>query len=125
MKLVLPVFAVVSVLYIAVFGARIVPDLVAAMLGASIYTYVSYYVLVRELPFSKPFTEAQQGSWWMIPLMLGLFVLPAVHIVVSLVSSVGVYAYVAVLLVVNAGLWVRRGGEGNERTVPVTGRSAL
>ncbi|WP_010530256.1 hypothetical protein [Lentibacillus jeotgali] len=106
-KLYLPVFAVLSVVFLFIFSPRIAPDLVAVLLGGWLHTIISYKLLNnRTYPFSQSFELAQDTNTAfniLLSLMAGLFAL--VHYIV-LSFSYGIYFYIGALLIVTVVSWL-------------------
>ncbi|MBQ4900369.1 hypothetical protein KB559_16145 [Paenibacillus sp. Marseille-P2973] len=106
-RLILPLYAVEAVVFVILFGAEIVPDLIVAGLAILAYSVLSFAYLSKALPFSERLETAQQGEGMrMIPLMLLLGGFALVHYAATLVSF-GVYVYAALLLAANWVLWQR------------------
>ncbi|MNI85535.1 hypothetical protein D3C73_1425390 [compost metagenome] len=94
-------------MFVILFGAEIVPDLIVAGLAILAYSVLSFAYLSKALPFSERLETAQQGEGMrMIPLMLLLGGFALVHYAATLVSF-GVYVYAALLLAANWVLWQR------------------
>ncbi|GGA48862.1 hypothetical protein [Paenibacillus physcomitrellae] len=111
MRLLLPLFLVEAIIFMAIFGLRILPDLLVVLLVIFLYTYISFLLIGRELPFSRRFETVPEEGAGMKTLgllaILGVFAL--LHFL-SLRFSYGVYGYLVILLAVNFWVW-RRGFE--------------
>ncbi|GIP21957.1 hypothetical protein [Paenibacillus sp. J22TS3] len=104
-RLVLPMFLVDSIIFIAVFGVRILPDLVDVLLMLPLYTLISFMIFRKALPFSEAFETTQQKEAMLtIPLMGLLGVFAGVHYY-STTIPYGVYIYMALLVVLNVVGW--------------------
>lgn len=61
-KYIIPVYLVISCIYIAIFGVRILPDLVLIFINMIILILLAFLIGKKELPFYKDFQYAQNGS---------------------------------------------------------------
>ncbi|MFF2753944.1 hypothetical protein ACFVR1_09380 [Psychrobacillus sp. NPDC058041] len=99
-KFFLPVFVILSVLFIWLFSIRILSELLIVMLVAIVITLISYQMLNREVyPFSNSHEHMQDASAYKIfasMLVIGMFVL--VHVIVSKIPY-GLYGYMAILII--------------------------
>lgn len=104
-NLLLPIYIFESIIFIWIFGFRIFPDIIAVIINICIFAVICFKVLEKDLPFSKPFDNAQQSnSWSLIPIMLVLGVLGGIHFLSKYISF-GIYIYIGVALLVNIILW--------------------
>jgi hypothetical protein len=107
-QLFLPVFLILSILFLFLFHWHILPDLIAVLLTASIFTIISYRFCLNEaFPFSKPFDATPTSGNIMIFflfLIAGLFV--AAHATIRwALPEYGIFIYIACLLVANGIVW--------------------
>lgn len=108
-RLLLPVYALEAACFMVLFGAGIIPDLLAAGLGLLAYAVICFLVVNNKstYPFSERFEAAQSGvSLKMIGLMLMLAVFGLFHYIAAQFSF-GLLIYIAVLLAANWFLWLR------------------
>lgn len=104
-RLLLPLYAVDSIIFVIIFGVRIIPDLILVLLVILMFTVVCFKATGKELPFSQPFEAAQQGDGiTSIVLMIFLAVLAGIHYACTLAAS-GIYIYMLVMLILNIFLW--------------------
>lgn len=104
-RLLIPLFLVDAVVFAAIFGVRIIPDLIAVLLCFLLYTYLSHLLLGDGLPFSEPFEVGQSTRGMkMLGIMAILAAFAFVHFVATRISY-GVYIYMAVLLLANIFAW--------------------
>ncbi|MNS11357.1 hypothetical protein D3C72_428990 [compost metagenome] len=104
-RLLIPMFILESIIFIAIFGMRILPDLLDVLLMLPLYTLICFMVLRKALPFSEAFEATQQKEALLtIPLMLILGVFAGIHYLSSWVGY-GVYIYMGLLLVLNMVGW--------------------
>lgn len=104
-RLFMPVYLLESVIFIALFGARIVPDLIVVALSVLLYAVLCFLVFRKALPFSESFEAVKQNdSLIIIPLLLLLALFAGVHLASTLVTG-GVYAYMVLLAVLNVVVW--------------------
>lgn len=104
MKLYLPVFLVVAILFTWIFTVRILPDLAAVFLGGLLQTLITHKVVnEEEFPFSESFEFAQDAGtskMLVLTLITGLFI--GTHFIAAL-TDWGIYVYLVVLI---AALWI-------------------
>ncbi|SCW69610.1 hypothetical protein SAMN04487970_103025 [Paenibacillus tianmuensis] len=104
-RLFMPVYLIESVIFIALFGVRIVPDLIVVALSVLLYTVICFRTFRKALPFSESFEAVKQNdSLTFLPLLLLLALFAGVHLASTFVTG-GVYAYMALLVVLNAVVW--------------------
>lgn len=104
MKLYLPVFLVVAILFTWIFTVRILPDLAAVFLGGLLQTLITHKAVNEdEFPFSESFEFAQDAGtskMLVLTLITGLFI--GTHFIADL-TDWGIYVYLVVLA---AALWI-------------------
>ncbi|WP_323741921.1 hypothetical protein [Salinibacillus xinjiangensis] len=104
-KLHIPIYVVLSAIFIWLFGFRIVPDVIAILLGSCVYIAICFTILKGSLPFSEPFDTAQQKEGWLtLPYMILIGVFAIVHFLATLYDY-GVYIYLIILLIANTIAW--------------------
>ncbi|MHB1682237.1 MAG: hypothetical protein ACYCYO_05330 [Bacilli bacterium] len=110
MRLFLPIYLVESVIFVAIFGIRIIPDLIVACLSMLLYAVICFRFTRNSLPFSEPFQAVQESQRY-VALLLLLFIgaFAAVHFVFTLIPF-GVYIYMFLLALLNGAVW--RAGVG-------------
>jgi hypothetical protein len=96
----LPVFVILSGLFIWLFSIRILSELLIVLLVAIAITLISYQMLNREdYPFSNSHEHMQDASTFKIfasMVVIGMFVL--VHVIVSKIPF-GLYGYMTILII--------------------------
>lgn len=100
-KLYLPIFLSLSVVYVAIFSIRIIPDLAVVLLTAMLHTLIAYKWLNNGIyPFSEALETSQQGGSSMKTFLLMFIValFAGVHFTVKF-FPMGIYGYLVVLLV--------------------------
>ncbi|KOP81186.1 hypothetical protein LIS82_05905 [Cytobacillus solani] len=105
-KLYLPVYLLLSVVFIALFGVRVMPDLVIVFINAIIYAVICFMVLKKSIPFSESIDQYNQNSNAAIIFGLMLFValFAGLHYV-STLFSYGIYLYMVIAIICLAALW--------------------
>jgi hypothetical protein len=104
-KLLVPLYVVEGIVFTAIFGTRILPDLILVFLTMLLFTVLCFAVVKKALPFSQPFEAAQQGDGMVfLPLMLLLGLLAAIHFA-STMYAWGIYIYMLVLVLANVVAW--------------------
>ncbi|MEL3974035.1 hypothetical protein AAEO50_17260 [Rossellomorea oryzaecorticis] len=104
-KLFIPLYLVMAVCFLFLFGMKLLPGLIAVLVSAFIYTVVCYKLLSDGLPFSESFDGVKQSDGWkVLPfyIIIGAFI--GLH-VLSLTFGYGIYVYLVLLLVVNFVVW--------------------
>lgn len=108
-RLLLPIYALEAIGFLVLFGAGILPDLLAAGLGLLGYAVVCFIGVGnnKTYPFSERFEAAQSSmSFKMLGLMLLLAGLGLLHYI-AVQFRFGILVYIAVLLACNWILWSR------------------
>ncbi|KON90098.1 membrane protein [Sporosarcina globispora] len=105
-KLYLPVYLLLSALFLFLFGAKILPDLIAVFINACLYAVVCFMVLKKSLPFSESFDEYNQNgnSSIIFGLMLIVALLAGLHFASTLISY-GIYLYLGISAVCLGIIW--------------------
>lgn len=106
-KLLLPVYLLMAIIFTAIFSIRILPDLIIVGIVAILQTLISYKLLKGEdFPFSEKFeATSQAGSTVKYFLMMAFVAAFAVlHYVSTLIAS-GKYIYLIILLIVTVVAW--------------------
>lgn len=105
LRLFVPLLVLQGILFVCLFGVRIIPDVISLLLTASLYSVISFRVYGRELPFSESFANKGQDDLFkflIVALCLGAFA--AVHYI-SLNLPFGAYGYAVLLACANAAVW--------------------
>lgn len=104
-RLFIPLYVLESMIFTALFGVRIIPDLIAVFLSVLLYTVICFRSLRKALPFSESFEAAQQKeSLEVIMLLLLIAALGGVHFIFTLFNG-GLYVYMLLLIVLNIIVW--------------------
>lgn len=105
-KLYLPVYLLLSAAFIALFGVRVLPDLIVVFVNACTYAVLCFMTLKKSIPFSKSFDEYNQNSNTGIIFGLMLFValFAGLHYV-STLFSYGIYLYMIIAITCLSILW--------------------
>ncbi|WP_159887232.1 hypothetical protein [Paenibacillus puerhi] len=103
-RLYLPVFVIVGIVFILLFGVRIIPDLAAVLLCSLLYVVLCWLMLGKSIPFTEPFGSGQSDGLKVLPMILLLGVFFGIHFAVTWLAY-GVYLYIALLLLLNALAW--------------------
>ncbi|KRG16062.1 membrane protein [Virgibacillus soli] len=101
LKLYLPIYLLISLVYLFLFSWKIIPDLLVALMPAVFQSLLAYKLINNErFPFTKPFESIQQGgntaSFFLLMLIVGLFVL--FHFLATLIPY-GVWGYFVLLFI--------------------------
>ncbi|QCR31111.1 hypothetical protein [Lysinibacillus sp. SGAir0095] len=105
-NLYLPIYLLLSILFVFLFGTRILPDLIVVFLHACIYAVVCFMLLKKSIPFSQSFDEFNQNGTGIIifGLMLIVGLLAGLHYL-STLYTYGIYLYLVVAIVGLVILW--------------------
>lgn len=104
-KLLAPIYIVECIIFIFIFGLRILPDLVLVFLSILLFATLCFKFLKTSLPFSQKYEAAQQSEGLiMIPLMMLLGVLAGIHYACTFLNYT-VYMYILVMIVLNIVMW--------------------
>ncbi|MED3792063.1 hypothetical protein P4571_06400 [Niallia alba] len=104
-KLYLPIYFLLSIVFVFLFGIRIIPDLLVVFLSAFFYAIVCYQLLDNQIPFSMSFESGgNQQSWRLFLLLIPLPILAGIHYI-SISLPFGVYIYGLLLFLVNLLSW--------------------
>ncbi len=104
-NLYLPVFFILSLIFIAIFDINILPDIFVTFVSSILYTIICSNYLKGTLPFSESFEDAQQNSGVkiIIALIIGA-VLAGIHYGITFIPY-GVYGYLVLLLIITFFSW--------------------
>ncbi|SDD78620.1 hypothetical protein SAMN02799630_04037 [Paenibacillus sp. UNCCL117] len=103
-RLYFPVYVIVGGVFAVLFGARIIPDLIAVLLGSLLYTVLCWLMLGKRMPFTEPFSSGSGEGLKVLPLLLLLGAFLGAHFAATWLAY-GVYLYMALLLGLNALVW--------------------
>lgn len=108
-KLLLPVYLLLSIVFLFIFSARIIPDLLIVLVSLVLCTLIAYKLLAKnDYPFSEPFEAMREGGssgiYFLFMFVVGGFAL--VHFIIAMLAgSIALYVYFAVLCVVTFFSW--------------------
>ncbi len=104
-NLMFPIYLVESIIFIAIFGVRIIPDLVVVFLVVLLFTIICFKSFRQALPFSEAFEAAQQTEGMkMIPLLMVLGLTAGAHYASTLIPF-GIYILGVIMIILNLALW--------------------
>ncbi len=107
-KLFLPVFFLENVIFLFLFGVRIVPDIVIVFLTELLFIVICYQILDKAFPFSRPMEEAHKGeSFKILGSIIVLAALAGIHFLISHIPW-GLYVYVIILFGANFIVWRKK-----------------
>ena len=102
-KLYIPLYIVLSIIFCFIYGTRIVPDLLVILVASCMYTVICYIGFGSNIPFTKPYNEINNGQGWKsIFLMIPIAVMAGIHYFIASKIPYGTMIYVFVLLIVQA-----------------------
>lgn len=104
-KLMLPVYVLESILFIFIFGIRIIPDVFVLFFNILLFTVICFKLTKKSLPFSEKIQASAQGEGLAaILLMILLGALAGIHYFCTFVNY-GIYAYLIILIILVTVLW--------------------
>ncbi|MGQ4665228.1 hypothetical protein ACUIJN_05230 [Metabacillus halosaccharovorans] len=104
-KLYLPVYLLLCVLFLALFGVKVLPDLIVVFINSCLYAVICFMILKKSLPFSESFEHVNQNNGALVfglMLIAGLFA--GLHFI-STLFSYGIYVYLVISIVTLWMLW--------------------
>ncbi|WP_231710653.1 hypothetical protein [Gracilibacillus suaedae] len=105
-RLFIPVYLILSVLFLVIFTERIWSFLIILVLVAAIYSRICYQVFLKNvLPFSESYQIGQSKQSGQALALLALTVAFALFHYVMTLASFGSYILISVLVFINAFLW--------------------
>lgn len=104
-KLYLPVYLLLSIVFIFIFGVRILPDLIIVLIDSFMYTMICFIVLKKAVPFSEAFeTVGQSEGWKIFLLFIPIAALAGIHFL-SMSIPYGLYINIVITFIVNILVW--------------------
>jgi hypothetical protein len=103
-KIVVPIFMFESLIFIGIFGVRITPDLILVFLNMMFYVVICFKAFPKALPFSEAFGTQQGENVIIIPMMLLMFILAAIHFI-STFFRYGVLIFITIILIIDILAW--------------------
>jgi hypothetical protein len=104
-KLFLPVYLILSVVFLGIFGLKIIDDLLVIFVTAILYTVICSTYLRGTLPFSESFEDAQQsGGAKIIPALLLMAVFGGIHFASTFIPF-GVTIYFILIMLSTIFVW--------------------
>ncbi|RFB15324.1 hypothetical protein DZB84_13045 [Bacillus sp. HNG] len=104
-NLYMPIYFILCIVFIPIYGVRIIPDLILVFVSAMIYAVICFSILEKSLPFSRSFETYSSGNGaiiFMLMLVAGLFA--GLHII-SMLFPYGLYIYLALAVLTLLLLW--------------------
>lgn len=107
-KLFVPVFLLLSIIFIVIFSGRIIPDLLIFLTSSVLCALIAYKLFAKnKYPFSEPFASMQEsgktGVYFLFMFIIGAFA--AVHAIVAMGGNLALYIYFVILLFVLFFSW--------------------
>ncbi|WP_062109699.1 hypothetical protein [Bacillus niameyensis] len=106
-RLYLPIYLIVSIIFMVIFSWRIWPDLLIVFVSAVLMTVLAYKVINNErFPFTRPVESAQEGinsfKVFLVIFVAGAFA--GLHLIVLRIPY-GIIGYFIVLVLITGVLW--------------------
>ncbi|WP_062350807.1 hypothetical protein [Bacillus kwashiorkori] len=104
-KLYLPLYSFISIIFVYLFRFKIIPDLIVIFLTSCVYTVICFLLLKKSLPFSESFTAASQND--NLKAVLLFLIVPLFWLLhyMSTFVEYGVYLYMLAVLIVLVSIW--------------------
>lgn len=111
-KLFVPVYGLLSIIFLFIFSVKAVPDLLVALVTLVLCSLLAYKLFAKnDYPFSDPFESMQEGGgtavYFLFMFVIGGFAL--VHFFIFLISAaigdIALYVYLAILCLVTFFSW--------------------
>lgn len=104
-NLFLPIYVILSAIFIGIFGLKIIDDLLLVLVTAILYTVICSNYLKGTLPFSESFEDAlQSGGLKVILAMVCLAVFAGIHFAFTFIPF-GVPIYLVILISITIFSW--------------------
>ncbi|WP_456272237.1 hypothetical protein [Bacillus sp. AK031] len=104
-RLFLPVYGLLSIIFLFIFGIQIAEDIVIIFLSSMLYLIIGFGLLKGTLPFSRSFEAAQDNeNWKLIPYFLLIGVFLGVHFLFTNINF-GTLIYLLILLIAVGVSW--------------------
>ena len=104
-RLFVPLYVLEAIIFILIYGARIIPDILVVFMASIIYSVLCFTFMEKSLPFSKQFDSTQQSNVGVsMLLLLVLSIIAGVHYAITYIRF-GALIYLAVLLIIFIILW--------------------
>lgn len=106
LKLYIPLYIVLSIVFCFIYGLRIIPDLMTVLVASCLYTIICYVGFGSKIPFTKPIDEIGDGqSWKSLILFIPLAILAGLHYFMATRIHYGTIIYLILLLITNYISW--------------------
>lgn len=106
MKLYIPLYVVLSIIFCFIYGIRIIPDLLTVLVTSCLYTVICYIGMSSTIPFTKPHDEIGDAQGWKTLLFfIPLGMLAGLHYLIASQFSFGSIFYLMVLVIMNFVIW--------------------
>ncbi|GAA0781162.1 ABC transporter permease [Hathewaya limosa] len=106
-KFIFPIFILLSILWVFIFGIKVIPQLIIVFLVIIILNLFSFYLMDKALPFSESDksikAEGDVAPYLLGSILTGIF--GGVHAVFIFFWPIGVYIYGAVLILIIILSW--------------------
>lgn len=105
-KLYMPMFLTLSIVFCYIYGARIIPDLLIIFVASCLYTVICYIGFGKAIPFTTPYDEiADAQGWKSFLLLIPAGILAGFHYFMVSLFTQGTIIYLVMLGVANFILW--------------------
>lgn len=106
LKLYIPLYVVLSIIFCFMYGTRILPDLAAVLFASCLYTIICYIGFGSNIPFTKPNNEIGDAqSWKIFIFMIIAAIMAGIHYFMASKITYGSIIYLVVLAILNFAAW--------------------
>lgn len=106
-KLFLPSYSVISIIFTFIFGVRILPDLLVVFVVSIFYTVICSKTMLDSIPFSESFESVRQnGAIKIIGYLFLIGVFALLHVGVMQIPF-GIWIYLAFMIIITLVVWNR------------------
>ena len=105
-KMILPVYTILALVYLWVFGLRIIPQIIAILFVIIILNLITVKLMDKHLPFSVSFKDGERMDDLGITLFIFMLsgILGVVHYIINRLNY-GVYIFILIELILIGILW--------------------
>ncbi|MEG0260045.1 MAG: hypothetical protein RR651_09245, partial [Lysinibacillus sp.] len=106
MKLYMPMFMILSIVFCFIYGIRIIPDLLIVLAASCLYTVISYLSFGSKIPFTKPYDDIGDAQGWKsFILFIPLAILAGLHYFMATQIPQGTIIFLVILVITNFVVW--------------------
>ncbi|WP_431811686.1 hypothetical protein [Lysinibacillus sp. FW12] len=105
-KLYIPLYIVLSIVFCYIYGVRIIPDLLVVLVTSWLYTVFCFVMMSNKIPFTRPYDEIGDAQGWKTMLLfIPLTMLAGLHFLIASQVTFGSTVYFIMLFFINMVIW--------------------